>query len=126
MINPFYYFFYLFYKILRPLAREEDRIPFAITSFMAIMLVVHMVILLITIKTQLNYDISILPNSNKYVIGAIVVVIYFVLSNVLFEKNNRYLKLVERIKNTKTYRKITAAVFLLTYFLAPLIIRLIV
>lgn len=120
MVNPYYFFFYLFYKVLKPLAKDEDRIPFAIIAFMAIVLIVHTVLLLITIKS--HYDITILPRMNKLLFGGIFGVFYFAVNNFLFEKNNRYIDLMKRIKEAKFYKKITALIFLMAYFLSPMVI----
>lgn len=123
MVNPYYFFFYLFYKLLRPLAKDEDRIPFAIIAFMSIVLIIHAVVLFITIKSY--YNINVLPKINKLLFGGVFAVLYFTLNNYLFEKNNRYIGLMQKIKDAEFYRKITALLFIGAYFLSPLIIIMI-
>ncbi len=123
MVNPYYFFFYLFYRLLKPLAKDEDRIPFAIIAFMSILLIIHAVILLITIKT--HYGIVLLPKTNKLLFGGTFAVLYFTLNNYLFEKNNRYIGLMQKIKDAESYRKITASIFLGAYLLSPLVIIMI-
>ena len=120
MVNPYYFFFYLFYKLLKPLAKDEDRIPFSIIALMSVVLIIHTVVLLITIKS--NFDINILPRMNKLLFGGIIAILYFALNNYLFEKNNRYISLMKKMKEAKFYRKITALLLLVIYFLSPLFI----
>ncbi len=120
MVNPYYFFFYLFYKLFKPLAKDEDRIPFAIIAFMAIMLIIHAVVLLITLKSY--YGITILPRMNKLLFGGVFAILYLAVNNFLFEKNNRYIDLMKRIEEAKFYKKITTLFILLTYFLSPLVI----
>ncbi len=120
MVNPYYFFFYLFYKVLKPLAKDEGRIPFAIIAFMSIVFIIHTVILFITIKT--HYGVSILPGMNKLLFGGIFTVIYFTINNLLFERNNRYIKLMKRIKEAPFYQKIVALSVIIVYFLSPLLI----
>ena len=119
MVNPYYYFFYFFYKVLKPIAKEEDRIPFAAISLMALILIIHSVILLISIKSR--FGIEILPDVNKLVFGAIVTLVYLVGNHFLFERNNRYLSLVNRIEKAAFYKKVITSIILVGYFLSPLI-----
>ncbi len=120
MVNPYYFFFYLFYKALKPLAKDKDRIPFSIIALMAVVLIIHTVVLLITIKS--NFDLNILPRMNKLLFGGIIAILYFALNNYLFEKDNRYIRLMKKMKEAKFYRKITALLLLVIYFLSPLFI----
>jgi len=120
MVNPYYFFFYLFYRVLKPLSKDEDRIPFAIIAFMAIVLIIHAVVLLITLKTY--YSITVLPRMNKLLFGGVFAILYFTVNNFLFEKNNKYIDIMKRINEARFYKKLTALFLLLIYFLSPLII----
>jgi uncharacterized protein YhhL (DUF1145 family) len=120
MVNPYYFFFYLLYRVLKPLSKDEDRIPFAIIAFMALVFIIHAVILLVTINSY--YDLTALPRMNKLLFGVVCAILYFLVNNILFERNDRYIYLMKRIKEARFYKKITALFVLLAYFLSPLLI----
>jgi chromate transport protein ChrA len=120
MVNPYYYLFYLFYRVLKPLSKDEDRIPFAIIAFMAIVFIIHAVIMLVVFKSY--YDLTALPRMNKLLFGVVSAILYFLVNNILFEKNNRYVYLMKRIKEASFYKKVTALFVLMSYFLSPLLI----
>lgn len=120
MVNPYYFFFYLFYKLLKPLAKDEDRTPFATIGFMALVLIIHALVLLISLKEY--YGISFLPKMNKFVFGGVTSTLFFTVNYFLFEKNDRYIDLMKRIREVKLYKKITALIIILTYLLFPLLI----
>ena len=120
MINPIYFFFYLFYRILKPISKHKDRIPFTIIGSMALILLIHIFILINKIRNIYNVDI--IPDMNKYFFAIIIAIPYFVICYFLFERNNRYIILMDQIKKVKKYKKTTSFIFLMIYFFSPLII----
>ena len=118
MVNPYYFLFYLFFKFLDPIAKEKDRVPFTIVAFIGLGIIIHSVILLIVIKTY--FDIEILPKMNKLLFGLIFAGIFFFINNYLFERNNRYLEIIGKIKQEKMYKKINALLIVLLYLSLPI------
>jgi hypothetical protein len=118
MVNPYYYFFYLILLLLYPIAKEKRRIPFSITSIMGIILMIHAGVILIMLKSYL--DIQILPQMNKLLFGSVFTIIYFGINHYLFEKNDKYVELIEKIKETPNYKKINSTILIILYFLLPL------
>ena len=55
MINPYYFFFYLLYIKLHQYAKEPERIPFSLATFMFLILAVHIVFLGKQIYWCFNY-----------------------------------------------------------------------
>ena len=122
MVNPYYYIFYLLYILLNPIAKYKSRLPFSIISFMVIIFIVHAVLLLIILK--IDFNVNILPKMNKLLFGGIFAVLYFTMNNYLFEKNDRYLKIISIIENAPAYKKFNSSIIICFYFLSPLIIKL--
>lgn len=125
MVNPFYLLFYLFYKILKPKAKDEKRIPFAAINFIGLIILIHLTILLIVIKVNMNLEYGILKYFDKYFISFSILTIYYFAYYITLKKGNRYLKIVERIDNASSYKRITGYIFLSLYFISPLIISII-
>jgi hypothetical protein len=122
MVNPYYYFFYLFFLLLYPIAKDKRRVPFSIVSFMGIILMIHSGVILIMLKSYLG--IQILPHMNKLLFGSVFTVIYFVINHYLFEKNDKYVELIGKIKEAPNYKKINSAILIILYFLLPLFLGL--
>jgi len=123
MVNPYYYYFYLFYLLLNPIAKDKTRLPFAIASFMGLILMIHAGIFIIVIKTY--FGIYILPKMNKLLFGGLFTVLYFSVNSYLFERDSKFVKIMDEIEFAPTYKKVNSAIIIVIYFLAPLIIKLI-
>lgn len=124
MVNPYYYFFYLFYLLLNPIAKNKRRLPFSIASFMGIILMIHAGVFLIILKTY--FGISVLPKMNKFLFGGLLAILYFGINSFLFERNDRYLNIMKEIDSAQTYKKVITTIIIGIYFLAPFIIKIIV
>lgn len=119
MINPIYYLFYFGHKIHKSIIKE-DKIVSMLTSLMAAVLLIHLIILAIVIKTRLK--IEIFPEMNKLIFGIGFTILSIGSFYYLFERNDRYKKILEKIEKAKTYKKVSSAIFLILYFLSPLFI----
>jgi hypothetical protein len=75
MTNPYTYLFYIFYKLLNPIVKEKDRLPFGIISIIGLLLIIHTGLFLIILKSYISF--SILPNSNPYLIGGVATLIFY-------------------------------------------------
>jgi len=122
MVNPYYFLFYIFYLLLNPIAKDKTRLAFSIVSFMAILLILHSTILFIVIFTTFNIKGSI--DMNKHLFGVIVTALYLLINYYLFERNNRYLLLINKIETTTTYKKVISAITLTIYIFIPFIIKI--
>lgn len=122
MVNPYYYFFYLFYKLLYPIAKEKDRLPFGITLLMGLVLMVHGFATLIIIERVNNLS-TILPEMNKFLFGIILFVLFFLLNHFLFERNERYLRITKEITDSSYARKTIALILLIGYLIIPILIK---
>lgn len=125
MLNPYYYFFYLFYKLLRPIAKYEDRIPLTITTILFILIILHLFIIRIVLEKHLGLQFEILQRIDGRIFGITAAIIHFTLTYFLLERNKRYKLIIEKNSNSKLYKKITTGLFLVLYFSSPLIIYLI-
>jgi len=118
MINPYYFFFYLLYIKLHQYAKEPERIPFSLATFMFLILAVHIVFL--GKQIYWCFNIIIVPEMDKAVFGWSLALSWITLNYFLFTRNDRYIKIVENIKNQQYYKKVIAFSILLLYMLLPL------
>jgi hypothetical protein len=80
MTNPYTYLFYIFYKLLNPIVKEKDRLPFGIISIIGLLLIIHTGLFLIILKSYISF--SILPNSNPYLIGGVATLIFYFINTI--------------------------------------------
>lgn len=123
MTNPYTYLFYILYKLLNPIVKEKDRLPFGIISIIGLLLLVHSVFTLILLNMENSH--VILPQVNSFVFGGIMVLLFYIPNYYFFEKDERYLKKMEKMSDLKRTTKNQTKIILLIYFLLPLIVYLI-
>lgn len=122
MVNPYYFFFYLFYKLFYPIAKEKDRLPFGISSIMGLILMIHGFVTLIIVEKTYNIS-KIIPKMNKFLFGIILFMLFFLLNHFLFERNDRYLKVTNEIAASKQFKRIIAALIVIVYLSIPIIVK---
>jgi hypothetical protein len=122
MVNPYYLFFYFFYRLFDPIAKEKDRLPFGISAIMGLILIIHGFITLSIIENIYTLN-MILPKMNKIVFSAIIFILYFSLNHFLFERNDRYTMVVQKIANSDQSKKIIASTIIILYLLFPFILK---
>lgn len=81
---------------------------------------IHAGVILIMLRSYLG--IEILPLMNKLLFGSVFTIIYFGINHYLFEKNDKYVELVDKIKEAPDYKKINSAILIILYFLSPLFV----
>ena len=123
MTNPYTYLFYILFKLLDPIVKEKDRLPFGIISIIGFLLLIHTGLFLIILKSYISF--SILPNLNPYLIGGIITLIFYFINNYFYEKDDKYIDLINKMSKLSKTIKIMTKIVLLIYFLLPLILYLI-
>jgi hypothetical protein len=120
-LNPWTFLYCAFYKFLENKTREKDRISFSVQAFIAIGLIIYLVITAIVIKS--NFNISLGLKFNKYIIGVCFSIIYFVINYIMFDRDNRYLKLLTLYCKTTKIERLIHISFWMLIILIPLILN---
>jgi len=122
MVNPFYFLFYLLFKILgNPLKRESND-AFVSYSVVILLLAFHLLFLFLAIK--IIFAIPQLPNINHQYFAILFLPALFGSSYFLFEKNNRYVKVLRKIKDASKIKRQRTVTILVIYFSLPIILLL--
>jgi hypothetical protein len=116
-LNPYTFLYCSFYKFLEKKTNAKDRISFAVQSFSVIGFMIYFMIVAIIIKT--NYNIPISLKMNKYIFGLAVTIGYYSLNYFLFDKNDRYINLLEKYNNLLPREKLFHLVFWMIVLIIP-------
>jgi hypothetical protein len=121
-LNPYTFLYCSFYRFLENKTREKDRISFGVQSFIGIAFILYFVITSITIKTNCNLSLGV--TMNKYVFGFTTTILYFTINYLIFDKNNRYQKLLIRLNNISKPETIIHVLFWIIVLLIPFISKI--
>jgi hypothetical protein len=121
-LNPYAFLYCSLYKFIENKTREKDRISFGVQSFIGIAFILYFVITGIIIKTNCRLSLSV--TMNKYVFGLTTTILYFTINYLIFDKNNRYQKLLIRFNNISKIETIIHVFFLAIVLLIPLISKI--
>lgn len=122
-LNPYTFLYCSLYQFLENKTNAKDRVSFGVQSFIAIGVIIYFVIVVVIIKT--NYDISFDLKLNKYIFGLTFSAGYFLLNYLLFDKGDRYIKLLEKYNNLLRREKVSHIVFWVIALLIPFALEII-
>lgn len=122
-LNPYSFLYCSFYKFWGNKTKEIDRISFGVQSLIGVGLIVYFVILIIILKT--NYNLSLNMKMNKHIFGITTTIAYYTLNYLIFDRNNRYKRLIEIYSRISIVEKTFHTFFWIIFLLTPFVLRFI-
>jgi len=114
MINLYSYLFYSIYNCTRPIIKYEDKASFSIISFMLLLIMVYFGFMSYAIWSLDNYTIDLIINSKILSLG--IVGGFYGLNYLIFQKNNRYIAIMEKIKSESKQKKRSLQLYCYSYY----------
>ena len=116
-LNPYTFLYCSLYKFFENKSKAKDRISFGLQSLLGIGFMIYFAIIVIIIKTK--YDLSFHLGMNKYLFGLLFTIVYYSLSYLLFDKNDRYIKFLDSYRDLQSREIIFHFVFWVIVLLIP-------
>ena len=111
MIKPFYYLFYIIYKLLMLKFKEdkpEEDMPGRVLGLIMLMMLFHFFIIDPYIEKIIRKDLS-------FVI--LLLLLFYFISRYYLRVNNRYKKIISHVENMPSRARIISISILLTWFI---------
>lgn len=120
-LNPYSFLYCGFFKFWENKTEYQDRISFGVQSFFAVGLIIYLLVLGITLDKY--FHISTKIAIDKFTFGIIGTVIYFGLNYLIFDRNERYKKLLEKYDQISIFEKIFHYIFWIFILFLPYILK---
>lgn len=125
ILNPYYYIFTILFKKLKAIKVEHEvpinDILFILYGLLFLLFIPHFIIFMIILKDYNIFSVS-LKNIPREVFGIGFSLSFLLFNYLLFQRKDRYKKVLETYDNSSKFLKLFNLTILIVYFITPLLI----